>query len=439
MDLSNIQKDIESHVCKTNYIKVALINLNTVRYQMIDYRKNNLITEGNFRDYVVTLAAQLAKHERKNLVMKMSLDNIKKNLDTSPISYSILYTLNTKEEEKRDERVSFSYYDENYVIGIFSDTSIAISKESLMPNESNNYKAQMEFLARNLTFFFCEIDISTRICNTYCKKPWMKVYPTYEKQIEWILENFVKSEHRRQYQEDLILENVLRNARNNRFEIICNGSYKFSSYIIRMVFCIDRNKNTGKEVLYFYAEDISEIKAQEDKNRQLLEISQQLLDLSQNDGLTGLYNKTAAEREIRNCFSFSNDSPAGALILLDVDNFKDVNDEYGHIVGDQVLKHVAASLTNSFRSMDILCRWGGDEFMVMMKGVTSIKIIESRLERLRMFMKSLEEQTLSLNVTLSIGATMIRENENFDELFRRADERLYEVKKNGRDSFLIDY
>lgn len=437
MDISNIQKDIESHVYKINHIKVALINLSTVRYQMIDYGKNNLITEGNFRDYVITLAEQLPKNERKNLVIKMSLDNIKKNLDTSLIQYSLHYKLNTTEEEKQNKMVSFSYYDQNHILGIFSDTSMAILKETIIPKQSDNYKAKMKFLAKNLTFFFCEIDISTHICTTYCKKPWMENYPTYEKQIEWILDNFVKPEQRKQYEKDLTLENVLKNVRNNRFEITCNGSYNFSSYIIKMVFCVDKNDITEKEVLYFYAEDISEIKAQEDKNRQLLEISQQLLDLSQNDGLTGLYNKTAAEREIRNCFSYNTQSPTGALILLDVDNFKYVNDEYGHIVGDKVLKHVATSLTNSFRSMDILCRWGGDEFMVMMKGVTSMKIIESRLERLRMFMKSLEEKNLSLKVTLSIGATMIRENEDFDELFRRADERLYQVKKNGRNSFLI--
>lgn len=109
---------------------------------------------------------------------------------------------------------------------------------------------------------------------TYHKKPWMENYPTYEKQVEWILDNFVKPEQRKQYQEDLILENVLKNVRNNRFEITCNNSYNFSSYIIKMVFCVDKNDITEKEVLYFYAEDSSEIKAREDKNRQPLEISQ---------------------------------------------------------------------------------------------------------------------------------------------------------------------
>lgn len=111
--------------------------------------------------------------------------------------------------------------------------------------------------------------------------------------------------------------------------------FKHSDYIVKLVFRIVKENGAEVEKFYFYGEDISEIKAQEDKNRQLLEISQ-------NDGFTGLYNKTAAENAIQKCI-YEN-----AKIMVDVDYFKHFNDKYGHIVGNEVLYQVKKYGRNDF-------------------------------------------------------------------------------------------
>ncbi|MBE6045848.1 MAG: EAL domain-containing protein [Clostridiales bacterium] len=145
------------------------------------------------------------------------------------------------------------------------------------------------------------------------------------------------------------------------------------------------------------------------------------------DALTGLFNRGAYDLLME-----SADTDHMALILIDVDYFKDVNDNYGHAIGDRILKKVADILHNSFRSVDILCRIGGDEFAVVMTRVNS-SMSQLVLDKIANINHLLQHPIDDLPpVSLSVGVAFAdRENPKGD-IFKDADEALYRVKRAGR-------
>lgn len=148
------------------------------------------------------------------------------------------------------------------------------------------------------------------------------------------------------------------------------------------------------------------------------------------DGLTGLYNRAAYASALERLTA---DGARLALILLDVDLFKHVNDQYGHDVGDAVLKSVANTLQSSFRREDIVCRIGGDEFAVIMSHTDSgcKDLIREKLRGVVEKLASPEDE-LPL-VTLSVGVAFTDQLMPDADLFKSADLALYEVKKGGRN------
>ena len=150
---------------------------------------------------------------------------------------------------------------------------------------------------------------------------------------------------------------------------------------------------------------------------------------AEHDPLTGLYNRGAFDK-IREEFR---DHPI-ALMLIDVDLFKEVNDTWGHETGDQVLKKVASLLDRNFRFTDYPCRIGGDEFAVIMTDARSdMKDLVRR--KLRHISEGLRNTSDGLPaVTLSIGAAFSDRQNGTDDIFKDADRALYAVKTHGRDA-----
>ena len=145
------------------------------------------------------------------------------------------------------------------------------------------------------------------------------------------------------------------------------------------------------------------------------------------DELTGVYNRTGFEI-IKN----SVDMKSTAMMIIDCDKFKQINDSYGHEVGDNVLKKVADTLMKHYRSEDYVCRIGGDEFLVLMVHLNfdPHELIENKI---RMINEELSENSDGIpNITLSAGISFDFHGIEPDELFRRADAALYHVKENGR-------
>ncbi|MEG2097033.1 MAG: transporter substrate-binding domain-containing protein [Pseudoflavonifractor sp.] len=154
------------------------------------------------------------------------------------------------------------------------------------------------------------------------------------------------------------------------------------------------------------------------------------------DGLTGLYNATAAREMTEQALAAENGNAAGALMVMDIDGFKAINDSAGHYTGDAVLQGVARILRQIFREKDIIGRLGGDEFLVFLRGLSSVEVVE---EKCRNIQAALERQTVDwpVTVTLSIGATMVSDGSDYDSLYQSADNALYAVKNSGRNHFCI--
>ena len=120
-----------------------------------------------------------------------------------------------------------------------------------------------------------------------------------------------------------------------------------------------------------------------------------------------------------------------SCIMADIDNFKTINDSYGHQVGDHVLKVVSHRIRNTVRAYDILGRYGGEEFLIIMPD-TSLDDARGLAERIRTRVK--EEQISNITITISLGVVCVQESDrSVDDIIRRADENLYKAKKGGRD------
>ena len=165
-------------------------------------------------------------------------------------------------------------------------------------------------------------------------------------------------------------------------------------------------------------------------------ITKELESQNTTDPLTGLANR----RYIENWLSQSDNvqqHKSYALSVIDIDHFKQFNDTHGHDVGDTVLKATANQLKNNTRSHDIIARWGGEEF-VMIIPIDNVHTVEETLERLR---KSVENHKIhidedSLAVTISVGTQLCHYQDietDWDRVFRKADKALYQAKQSGRN------
>ena len=152
------------------------------------------------------------------------------------------------------------------------------------------------------------------------------------------------------------------------------------------------------------------------------------------DLLTGLTNKAATIRLIKE-YMAQNPNGTGVLFVIDIDNFKKINDTLGHAFGDEVLKELGHQLRSMFRAMDVVGRFGGDEFMVFMTDVKDPAVIQRHGDRLRDFFHNFKAgEYVKYSVTASIGAAVFSEDgRDFESLFRNADKAVYVVKKRGKN------
>lgn len=167
---------------------------------------------------------------------------------------------------------------------------------------------------------------------------------------------------------------------------------------------------------------------------------QRLRDRADRDSLTGLYNRSSAQEKIKHCLKDSNLKPGEvhAYMIMDLDNFKTLNDTLGHQMGDKALQDVAEILMRHFRSYDVVCRLGGDEFLVFMKNIPQ-DVVERNVESLlRKLTLTYEEEGRSVQITASAGIVLISNlNVDFRKMYRRADEALYQVKHETKNGFKI--
>ncbi len=133
-----------------------------------------------------------------------------------------------------------------------------------------------------------------------------------------------------------------------------------------------------------------------------------------------------------------NNSPLNAL-LIDIDHFKNLNDTYGHLAGDEVLRGFARSLSHSVRQSDIICRWGGEEFIILFKDTDS-STAQQLAEKIRAQaeLNHYPFAGVNLRATISLGLTELQPDDSLDNLIGRADRALYRAKESGRNRLCVD-
>lgn len=190
------------------------------------------------------------------------------------------------------------------------------------------------------------------------------------------------------------------------------------------VFTVNIHKYDNDEKYYVISlTDITELK----QKSNLLEYQ------ANHDQLTGLFNRqkfhNVITKEIRRSRRYTS---ALSLILFDIDNFKSINDTFGHAIGDEILKSVASFSAVNLRETDTIVRWGGEEFIALLPE-TSIETACNVAEKLREGIEQLEFDSIKKPVTVSFGVSMLRDYDSESSFIDRADEALYAAKRNGKN------
>lgn len=159
---------------------------------------------------------------------------------------------------------------------------------------------------------------------------------------------------------------------------------------------------------------------------------------AEHDVTTGVFNKATTEGKITECLELSEETDGfHAFIIIDIDYFKGVNDNFGHYIGDKVIKEVAERIRTLFREYDIVGRIGGDEFCVFMKDAKSQLTIEKKARELcRVLSREYRIGNITCQVSASIGISIYnKDGKTYEELYQKADSFLYKAKRNGRNQY----
>ncbi|HBT18606.1 MAG TPA: hypothetical protein DEA52_00965, partial [Clostridiaceae bacterium] len=150
------------------------------------------------------------------------------------------------------------------------------------------------------------------------------------------------------------------------------------------------------------------------------------------DHLTGLKNRYYLDHFVKKKLdALDTEGKTASMIILDIDHFKKVNDEYGHDVGDRVLATVSTILSGAFRKSDVVARLGGEEFIVLLYD-TPLDTAKILAERAR-YLIAKEQFDIEVPVTISLGVAEKESTESFNDLYKRADDALYQAKSLGRN------
>lgn len=301
--------------------------------------------------------------------------------------------------------------------------------------ESNHQKIEQEL--KELKELFCSIPIGIIKCYYNKELPlieanyWFYKMTGYTKE-EWNLKfhkkciEMIHPEDRDSIRNRLFeSKENMREFKEEQYKILCaDGSEKWILFSAQIIYGQNKEK-----YLYCSLTDINS-----EKN-----IIENLRQKAEKDALTGLYDKKAMQHLVEEYINSKNINGISALFMLDVDNFKAVNDTQGHLFGDAVLSELADGIKHNMRSTDLVGRVGGDEFSIFMKEIPSIKIAEYKAEQLLTMVKNLfckTKQKVELSFSIGIAIFPLH-GKNFSQLYQNADIALYQAKKIGKKQFVI--
>lgn len=195
---------------------------------------------------------------------------------------------------------------------------------------------------------------------------------------------------------------------------------------VRMSVRFEQDENTGDLMAYGLLRDIHDSKVHQ------LKLQKQ----AENDALTGVLNRGALTEKVNRVLAHP-ETRSGAFIILDLDNFKSENDNYGHQHGDEILTGLAQTLRQSFRKRDIVGRLGGDEFVAFLADIDDLETAQQKMELLYSKLW-IETETERRRIQVSAGVSLApQDGVDFETLYKKADLALYEAKRRGKNCWFI--
>ncbi len=162
--------------------------------------------------------------------------------------------------------------------------------------------------------------------------------------------------------------------------------------------------------------------------------NEELINTNTRDKLTGLFNRAYYDSEIRKAVQSGAKGAKTSLLMLDIDHFKHVNDTFGHDVGDIALKALAGIIRENIRDNDIACRYGGEEFVIIM--YCELEVAARRAEQIRKAVEAAYIETVG-SITVSIGVAAYKEGMDAEAFFKAADDMVYAAKEGGRNQVRV--
>lgn len=362
-----------------------------------------------------------------NVISKESIEEFKKLFKSILLSKESFADIKISYDNKEEwcKILLYNTYDKNNLIintiGIVEN----ITEQKLKEKEDKKKLEVYEKLIKN-SLIYAKVDLDS---DNLFELNGNSISISFSHFLENNVLPRIKEEHLGFILEKFSLINLNKIFENNKdsieieFILEHNSIYKWVSCIIYKI-----SKNDSNKIL-FVINDIDNKKIRE------LELKKQ----AEIDGLTKLYNITTMRKKIEfylNNKDFFNHK--NIFILLDLDNYKKINDNFGHLYGDEVLKEVSFILKEKFRSTDLVGRLGGDEFIIFLTNVLKYEEIIKLLEILRKSIeKTYEKNGVKVKISCSIGIAISPDDGiTFEELYRKADKALYNVKKHGKNSFI---
>ena len=275
-----------------------------------------------------------------------------------------------------------------------------ITNDKIADNQNHEYFSEYK-LEKDISYTkYLEVDCKLKVYDDY-KEGYMNIFS---------IDNLLKNHKQKN---DILEYQYLRLVKDNTYQWFEDRLHIY-----------ERNQNVK---MIIFRENIH-IQKEKELN---------LIKKSEKDLFTDFYNKISVELIINKILQTSSKNN-NILILLDIDNFKNVNDTYGHLFGDKVISLITKELKSIFRYNDIFGRIGGDEFVVFLRDSTDIDNIRKKGNLICDLIKNIVvDKDISYKPTISIGIAQSHECDSFEEIYKRADKALYESKKRGKNKSTV--
>ena len=418
---------------------VFSIDIATRRYHSRVWRAGTLLnipSEGLFDEANARFAdTQIIAEDKDHFLKETRLERILSEVGRNG-KHTIRYRLCNEENRIQYRSLSFIYSnDKKGLIGAVTDETEDMLEHIEKTRDLWLREECIRFVVRHMCENFIIVNPETDEATTFVHdNRQMQPKSSWREQIQWFADNIVVPEERKDYQAYFDLDALVSRIREKGIcKVPCTVNYPDGRHDFLITNALIRDPEVDEEKFFVFssAQDITSLKRAN-------EAGESLLAKSRTDSQTGLYNRATTEKLIRESLYGDNPDEWNTFLLIDIDHFKRFNDAFGHILGDAVLRFMGDAMREVFRATDVLCRWGGDEFVIFIPRFHDEQTLNERLCALQDCMKSFKNQGVPMPLSLSIGGVIAQNASTLNTLFAKADEALYAVKERGRDGIVLN-